>query len=113
MAHNLRREIDGERCDIFVGRSFSLFGTESYVSVDLVNGGISAFDATDRSLYSIIKDVIIETRKGRKVLFHQSPGVIGYGVDSIYLVPFSTERQLLISDMVNGIESGNISRQLL
>ncbi|MCH7568653.1 MAG: hypothetical protein IIA87_04500 [Nanoarchaeota archaeon] len=96
----LQREFNGVEYDSFLGRSFSLDGIERYVSLDLVSGGSSEFEASPLGIPPIFRSLLQDLRDNKKILLYDSPGVSDRaGKPPIFYVPFSIEQLVMLKGL--------------
>ena len=107
----LEKEFSGKTYDSFYGRAFRLDGRESYVSVNLENGGVSSREASNHSLAFILGEIIQDVQERKKVLLNTSPGYgeSGLGKITFYYVTFTQDQINMLENIFNNIPGLGIS----
>lgn len=106
----ISREVAGSMYDRFYGRSFNSSGDERYVLLDLESGGSTDLEPTPLSYSGIVREMVDDAKRGRKILLHKSPGFRELTGEKVYFVPFDMRTQKMLEDMVNGVMDGSLAK---
>lgn len=97
----IRENIDGQRYDIFYGRSFDKVGEKNkvrYVRLDLNRGQTTSAEPNANGLARLLEQFGVDASGDREILLDKSPGCETDGDAGLthYYLPFSKEMRLLL-----------------